>query len=135
MMKALGIGDSRFRGFIRKLSELRNQAVHNVEQTNLDLKVRWAGLSDKELSDWAETLGGGIRGCSSQHRLHLFKSNPKRRIYLSALNLIAVLALHKSIFATQREIAAFDKQLSEYAQSVIQAKNERRAKRKKRTTH
>ena len=27
MMKALGIGDSQFRGFIRKLSELRNQLL------------------------------------------------------------------------------------------------------------
>ena len=104
LMKSLGIVSAPYRGFIRKLSELRNQSVHNVQHTNLNFKSLVAEAPKSKRVALAEVLGVGVRG-SSQGRLKLLEENPKGLIWVSALCLISVFALHKVRFESTNKIA------------------------------
>jgi len=112
LMKSLDLVSKPYRGFIRKLSELRNRAVHNVEQTNLNLKELINNSDKSKRNSLADSLGVGIRG-SREERLKLLNENPKFLIWISALCLISMLALHKKLFENDRNIEKLEKEFIE----------------------
>jgi len=104
LLKSLNIVSSPYRGFIQTLSELRNLAVHNVEQTSLSLKVMVQESPKDKRKAWAKTLGVGLRG-SDAIRLEILQTDPKGLIWISALCLISLLALHKESLKSENNIA------------------------------
>jgi hypothetical protein len=102
MMKSLGIVSTPYRGFIRKLSELRNRAVHNVEHTSMSLKSMVVDASKEKRVALADALGVGVR--SIETRRELLAENPRGLIWISALCLISMLALHKVRLVSNNKI-------------------------------
>jgi hypothetical protein len=102
MLKSLGIVNAPYRGFVRKLSELRNRAVHNVEHTSMSLKMMVVEASKEKRSALADTLGVGVR--SAETRRELLEDNPRGLIWISALCLISMIALHKIRFESKNRI-------------------------------
>jgi hypothetical protein len=114
-MKALGIVSAPYRGFIRKLSELRNEAVHNVQHTNLNLNNLVSDGPASKRSALAEALGAGVRG-TAQDRLKLLEENPKGVIWVTALCLMSLFAVHKVSFESSNKLSA----LSEEALRLVE---------------
>lgn len=114
LMKSLGIVSTPYRGFIRKLSELRNQSVHNIQYTNLNFKTLVMNTPKAKRAALADSLGVGMRG-STQDRLKLLEENPKGLIWVSALCLISLFAVHKLRFDSTNKIA----QLGQEALDVV----------------
>jgi hypothetical protein len=113
IMKALGVVDIRYRRFIRKLSELRNSAVHNIKYTNINFKNMVTEARIENRNALADALGAGVR--SVEGRRELLQENPKGLIWVSALCLISIMALHKIRFESDNRIS----QLGIEALSVI----------------
>lgn len=115
LMKSLGIVSAPYRGFIRKLSELRNQSVHNIQHTNLNFKTLVMDAPKDKRAALADTLGVAVRG-SKQDRLKLLEENPKGLIWVSALCLISLFAVHKLRFDSENKLA----QLGQEALEVVE---------------
>jgi hypothetical protein len=117
LMKSLGIVSAPYRGFIRKLSELRNQAVHNVRHTNLSFRTLVSEIPKAKRAALAETLGVGVRA-TSQERLRVFEENPKGTIWISALCLISLFAVHKLRFETRNNISRLGQEALEFVERL-----------------
>jgi len=109
LLKELDVLSGPYRGFVRKLSELRNQAVHNVNQTSLDLKQMCLDAPKDKRKALAETLGVGLKA-SSEIRLGFLLSNPKFLIWVSSLCLISLLAIHKNLFKGTNDLSILGQQ-------------------------
>lgn len=103
MLKSLGILDAPYRGFVRKLSELRNRAVHNVEHTSMNLKAMVIESPKEKRAALADSLGVGVRSTEARHEL--LEDNPRGLIWISALCLISMIALHKLRLASENRIS------------------------------
>jgi len=55
-LEALGLLGKNQRKFIKALSELRNQLVHNVSNCSFDLKLFVSIMNDKEIKNFTETF-------------------------------------------------------------------------------
>jgi hypothetical protein len=105
LMKGLGIVSAPYRGFIRKLSELRNEAVHNVRHTSLSLSNMVSTAPASKRTAWAEALGAGVRG-TTQDRLKLLEENPKGLVWVTALCLMSLFAVHKVGLESSNKLSA-----------------------------
>lgn len=117
LMKSLGIVSAPYRGFIRKLSELRNQSVHNVQHTNLSFRTLVSDAPKAKRATLAETLGVGVRG-TPQDRLKLLEENPKGLIWVSALCLISMFAVHKIRFESDNNISRLGLEALEFVERL-----------------
>ena len=103
MMKVLNIVSSPYRGFMRKLSELRNLAVHNVQNTSLRLLTLVEEAPKSKRAALADTLGVGLR-CSTAERLKMLEENPRGLVWISALCLISMLSLHMARLSSDNRL-------------------------------
>jgi hypothetical protein len=103
LLKALDIGTSRERGFIRKLSEIRNQLVHNVQHTSFTLKNLAAEAPKAKRVALANVLGFALQDLGGE-RLRLLAQRPKELIWLSGLTVINCLALYKQLHVNKNRL-------------------------------
>jgi len=82
------------RGFIRKLSEIRNFYVHNISNISLSLKEYLERLDKNQLSSFINTIGYDTYekiqiGDITIERSQFIKKNPRRAIHLGAFSVLA----------------------------------------------
>ena len=102
-VKALNLLDQPDRRFISSLSELRNMMVHDISMVNFNLKDHIDELSQKNLSNFAIRFDSfthngtyeleGVERDASE----LFKNDPKKAIWYSALITFSIIYQKKEI--------------------------------------
>jgi hypothetical protein len=107
-VKALDLVSKPYRSFVAKLSEIRNNLVHNVAQTRFTFTSFTSSLDGKQQHELASALAVGIH-TDSGGRTREFLANPKGMIWISALCLLSMLSLSKKLAATEREVKIANK--------------------------
>ena len=110
--KDLGLMDSCQRTFIRKLSELRNDLVHNIENVSFSLKNFVDALDASQKKSWLKALAWQEENTdASQAITDLFESMPKISFWLSINSLVSVIQIDiakiKGTHKINAEAAAF----------------------------
>ena len=106
--KELSCLESSERLTIRKLSELRNQLVHNVSNVSFDFRQWAAGLDSNQAKQYCEAFGpleetveiGGkqITG------VNLFKKHPREFVWMACLFLLSLIYQRKDLARRESEL-------------------------------
>ncbi|WP_434983580.1 hypothetical protein [Vreelandella zhaodongensis] len=110
MLGSLDVLSSSYVTFIRKLSELRNDAVHNVENTNLNLKSKLEKLDKQQRKSWAKALAVSVKG-NDQDKIKILLEEPKGIIWISALCLMTQIAINTRLVESEAEVSSLEKEL------------------------
>ncbi|MCC5880995.1 MAG: hypothetical protein JJU03_14015 [Idiomarina sp.] len=110
MLGSLDVLSSSYVTFIRKLSELRNDAVHNVENTNLNLKSKLEKLDKQQRKSWAKALAVSVKG-NDQDKIKILLEKPKGIIWISSLCLMTQIALNTRLVESEDEVSRLEKEL------------------------
>lgn len=103
LLKSLGLVEKPHESFIRKLSEIRNQAVHNISNTTLNLSEH-VNLPEKgQRHALVNAFGAGVKADVAQKEKLLIE-DPKLLIWTTAMVLIRKMSLHGKILATDQDI-------------------------------
>jgi len=110
--KDLGLMDSCQRTFIRKLSELRNDLVHNIENVSFSFKNFVDALDASQKKSWLKAIAWQEENTdTSQAITELFESMPKISFWLSINSLVSVIQIDiaeiKGTHKINAEAAAF----------------------------
>jgi DNA-binding MltR family transcriptional regulator len=110
--KDLGLMDSCQRTFIRKLSELRNDLVHNIENVSFSFKNFVDALDASQKKSWLKAIAWQEENTdTSQAITELFESMPKISFWLSINSLVSVIQIEiaeiKGTHKINAEAAAF----------------------------
>lgn len=118
-VKALNLLDKPDRRFISSLAELRNTIVHNISDVNFNLKEHIKNLSQKELSNFAKRFdsfthnGTYVSAGTERKASELFKNDPKKAIWYSALITISIIYQKKEIQILDKSATVLLKSLGE----------------------
>ncbi|HEX9692263.1 MAG TPA: hypothetical protein VGA22_09215 [Gemmatimonadales bacterium] len=97
--KALGCLEEADRRFIRSLSEIRNDFVHDVRQAGKDLKAYTSGFDANQWNKFRLAFGPGREtidfGNVTMTELEFVRNNPKAAIWLSGIYVVALAYLRK----------------------------------------
>ena len=92
--EALHIVDSQGKTFIRKLSELRNDVVHNVSQTNCNLIENIKGMDNNQFKSFFTAFSYFASEDDLKFHLHsvesIVKNDPKLAIWLSMVHMTGI---------------------------------------------
>jgi hypothetical protein len=118
--KALDCLDNDERTTVRKLSELRNQLVHDVSNVDFDLK-RWAIQLDRNQAvQFCKALGPSNESIEMNGRsvssVEFFKANPRINIWMKFLFLLSMIYQRKDL---AQRLSELDKMHVDLAQRVI----------------
>ena len=123
-IKNLSLLEEGARGFLRKLSEIRNLCVHNIENISLSLKEYVQKLDRQQLDNFINQIGYDtkeeieIRGVKVKKE-EFIKDNPRISIFLNAnsvlLEIGAQLA-HEELKIKKQEI---DKAYIQFAEKML----------------
>lgn len=102
-VKRLDLLDQPYRRYVAKLSELRNNLVHNVSQTRFMFTDMVSSLTASQQRDLASSFAVGLRA-DTEMRTREFMTNPKSMIWISALCLLSIVSARKKIAASKREL-------------------------------
>ena len=110
--KDLGLMDSCQRTFIRKLSELRNDLVHNIENVSFSFKNFVDALDASQKKSWLKAIAWQEENTdTSQAITELFESMLKISFWLSINSLVSVIQIDiaeiKGTHKINAEAAAF----------------------------
>ncbi|HDS1059329.1 hypothetical protein [Pseudomonas putida] len=90
--------------FIRKLSELRNKLVHQVENISFDTRKYFEGLDKQQLQAWKNAIawenGRSRKDCLAE----ILEQNPKVALFLSVFAIITLLAVAEQEDLARRKI-------------------------------
>ncbi len=110
--KALSILDKESRRYIRKLSELRNELVHDVTNTSFTFQQHLDGMNAKERHQFYQSFelqpaaGPMMLQGKSYPREEFFLQNPKVSLWLNASTVLTFLYQRKELGKTRRELDA-----------------------------
>lgn len=97
LVKDFNFLESGERKFIYALSEIRNNFVHNVKNTNLDLKKYFESLDSKKLKNYIETFGFTygktieVAGKSIDSK-KFTRENPKLAIWQNSIYVLGIVS-------------------------------------------
>jgi len=100
-LKSLGVIEKPYEHFVRKLSEIRNKSVHNVSQTSLDFR-ELVDSSDKNQKKALAVALGAAFSSGDLEKAGLINDDPKLLIWMTALNLIGQMSMHKRIVSIEK---------------------------------
>lgn len=108
--KALGCFDEEDRRQIQKLSELRNELVHDIRKTEFQFTEWVSQLNSEQLSGFARAFGPGgdlTFGQTQISSAQFFRENPRVCIWLACLVLLS-LAYQRADAARSRRERTWD---------------------------
>jgi hypothetical protein len=116
--KLLGCLDAEERQTIRKLSELRNQLVHDVSRANFELESWAGGLDKNQLKEFMAAFGPTIAGTVTFGEVEVpatdfFRDNPRVSIWLACFLLLSLIYGRKDLAKGRRELDAERQALAE----------------------
>jgi hypothetical protein len=105
-VKALNLLDDEYRRFIKQFSELRNDLVHNVQNTNFNLTEYVRNLDPGAYKTFEETYLGKPRNSDQkikENRKTLMLSVPKGMIHMMAFRCLAQIYMRKKLASWEAE--------------------------------
>jgi hypothetical protein len=95
--------------FIQLFSEIRNRAVHDIKNFNLDLMEHTKTLDEKQLKNWTKALASGLFPTTKIDGVdvpstEVVKDNPRYGIFCSCLAITARVLQHQVLTERNRKI-------------------------------
>lgn len=118
--KVLNCLDDDERGMVRKLSELRNQLVHDLSNVDFDFSVWVKSLDPNQLKQYSKAFspsGDTIQVVGNEVPFsEFFKQQPRTCIWVACLFLLALVYQRKDLARTRRGLETSQQ---EFAQQVL----------------
>lgn len=112
-LKKLGLMTQEERRFIRSLSELRNQLIHDIRNVTFDLEQYVRSLKKDQRKKFAQGFEFGVSTIEDAEKRHAFVlADPREAIWRSSIAILALSYLHMEIARFKRDTAKYQREIA-----------------------